>query len=289
MGGGKGPVSGNPGGFTGVGEQGGVRHDELDLHRGGLLGGLAGEALDEGVAEDLPGGAVTGLALGHGGGGLVRDGPVAGGCLESGQQRGEVGHPVLGGFDVHMPGGHGLLVLLRGGFGVFPVGRGLGLMREVADAQTGQPVRQRRVDVPAGLPGQPVGVPLHGGRVLLADLARLEGAERVRQVLDEVEGLPEVGAAPLLVLSAGQGDLGSQPATTAGGRDAAGGLVQMPVLVECCRLAGLCSGAGGLEILQGADAVDGLGLTSHGGQFLRGGPEAACVPAGGGGGVRGRG
>ena len=119
-------MAGDPRGLVVTGEQCGVSHDELDLHRGGLALAAAGETFDHDVGEDLLGAAPLGFPEGHFRPCLVGQGLIAGSGFQRGQEGRQIGHAVLSGLEVHMPGGHGLVVLLRCRFRICAMGQRLG-------------------------------------------------------------------------------------------------------------------------------------------------------------------
>ncbi len=138
-----------------------------------------GEAFHHDVGEDLLGASALGFAEGHCRSRLLSQGAIAGSGFQSGKQGRQVGHAVFSGLEVNMPGGYGLDVLLRCRLGICAMGHRLGFQKEIADPELGEPVRQCGIDAPAGLFGEPMGVPFHRGGMFLGDLAALQRGEGV--------------------------------------------------------------------------------------------------------------
>lgn len=116
----------------------------MDLDGDGVGGGLAREALDEEVGEDLLWRPLGGVAFGDGAGSGRGEVLVAGRTLGDRQQGGEVGHAGvgLGGLQDQVPVAAGLFLALERGGGVLPLGGSLGFLDEFAVAEESDPLGQ---------------------------------------------------------------------------------------------------------------------------------------------------
>lgn len=277
--GGQGAVPGDAGRCLLAAEQGPVGHHQVHLDRGGTGGGLAGEAFDQGVGQNLGRGASLGLAEGHEAGGGLGQGTVAGCGLGQRQGRGEGGHPVIRRPDGDPAFGHRGVEMLRGGCRVLFHGQLPGRHRQLLGAEHAQPVDQGGVHpAPGGARGQPGGLPVHHPGPFLRDRSLGQRRQGVRQVLGQGARQGQLSRAAVRGLTAGQAQLPAQASSLPLGRHPAGGLGGAAQGVKGGCLTRLGGRAGGLELLQHTDAVHGLCLGVSRDHQRHGHPHREQVP-----------
>ncbi len=228
-----------------------VGDDQVDRDRDGDLGGASGDAFDEGVGHDLAASATVGAGVGFS---LQRC--VHRDAVGHGQQRGHVRHGVGGGSDGDGAFGFGAYGAVDDGPGVQCVGDGLGVG---FDALVSLAVQGPQVGAHPGVQGAAVRYRQAGrfahdeGGPPLGEGSGLQGGQGVGHLVDQGLGEPEVPAAAVRGVVAGQGDLTGQSLTALGRRHPGFGLGGAAHPVEFGGRDGLLGRGRGLLPLQAGD------------------------------------
>ena len=237
-----------------AGEQGLVGHDQVDLDRHPVRGGLAGEAFEGGVGHQLaPGAALDAVAGADPGVGVALQGGVGADALGDREQDRQLGHRLGHRAQGDPPVGRGPVGPLHRAARVEPVGRPPGLAFDPPIAPLRQLRGQLGIDGGALRPAQPGRLPRHQHGAPLGDPAGLQRGVGAGQLGDQDRGPADRAGRGVRRAAPGQPDLGRDPAPRPFQRHPLGELLGLLGRRERRRLPGLRRRRGRLQLLQRPD------------------------------------